>query len=203
MKIDLQSEYGKAFKEVLLRVQQTLKGSQPGVLPVRMYIAGGAAVHLLTGERVSADIDAVFSKKVIFDQEISVAYRDLDGRARMLYLDRNYNDTLRLMHERAYADSRALEVPGIDGNLVEVRVLSPLDLAVTKLARFGDVDRDDIEKLARMGLLSSASLRRRAQEALGGYAGKLESVHATIDIACRLVDAVAAQKGRKRSHDAH
>ena len=202
VKLDLQSEYGKAFKEVLMRVQQALKGSQPGVLPLRMYIAGGAAVHLLTGGRVSADIDAAFSTKVLFDDEISVAYRDLDGRARMLYLDRNYNDTLGLMHENAYADSRKLDVPGIDSNVIEVRVLSPLDLAVTKLSRFGDADRDDIEKLAKMGLIDSVSLRRRAEEALGGYVGNLDSVRASIDIACRLVDAAASQKRRKRSRDA-
>lgn len=198
MKLDLKSEYGKAFQQVLSRVQQALKGARAQVTPVRMYIAGGAAMHLLTGERVSEDIDASFSRKVIFDDEISVSYRDADGRARMLYLDRNYNDSLGLMHENAYADSRKLDVPGVDKNLVEVRVLSPLDLAVTKLSRFGDQDRNDIEKLARMGLVDSGSLRRRAEKALGGYVGRLETVRTSIDVACRLVDAVAPRKRKRR-----
>ncbi len=193
MKLDLKSGYGKAFQEVLARVQQALKGA-----PVRMVIAGGAAMHLLTGERVSEDIDASFSRKVIFDGEIAVSYRDADGRARALYLDRNYNDSLGLMHEDAHADSRKLDVPGIDKKLVEVRVLSPLDLAVTKLSRFGDQDRSDIEKLARLGLIDSASLRKRAEEALGGYVGRLETVRTSIDVACRLVDAIAPRKRKKR-----
>lgn len=159
-----------------------------------MYIAGGAAMHLHTGEHVSEDIDATFSRKMIFEEDVSVSYRDADGRARPLYLDRNYNDSLGLMHEDAYADSRKLDVPGIDRKLVEVRVLSPLDLAVTKLSRFNDQDRSDIETLARKGLIDSRSLRKRAEAALGGYVGRLENVRTSIDVACRLVDAVAPRK---------
>jgi hypothetical protein len=198
VKIDLESGYGKAFKEILARVQQALQGARPERSPIRMYIAGGAAMHLLTGERVSEDIDATFSTKVIFDEDLSVSYRDPDGRARVLFLDRNYNDSLGLLHEDAYADSRKLDVPGIDKRLIEVRVLSPVDLAVTKLSRFGEVDRQDIEKLARMGLVDSASLRRRAQQALGGYVGRLESVRTSLDAACRLVDAVSPRKRNKK-----
>lgn len=194
MKLDLNSAYGKAFQEILSRVQQALTGARMREGPVRMYIAGGAAMHLLTGERVSEDIDAAFSRKMIFEEDVSVSYRDADGRARPLYLDRNYNDSLGLMHEDAYADSRKLDVPGIDRKLVEVRVLSPLDLAVTKLSRFNDQDRSDIETLARKGLIDSRSLRKRAEEALGGYVGRLESVRTSIDVACRLVDAVAPRK---------
>lgn len=198
-KPDLQGEYGKAFKEVLYRVQQALKGSKPSALPVRMVMAGGAAVHLLTGERVTEDIDATFSRKVIFEDEISVAYRDPDGRARMIYLDRNYNDTLGLMHENAYEDSEEVDIPGIDKGLIDVRVLSPLDLAVSKLARFADLDRHDIETLAKMGLIDSASLRKRAEEALGGYVGNLEHVRTSIDVACRLVDSATPKKRKRKT----
>jgi len=62
MKLDLESGYGKAFGEILARVQQALQGA-----PVRMVVAGGAAMYLYTGERVSEDIDASFSRKIIFD----------------------------------------------------------------------------------------------------------------------------------------
>ena len=85
--------YQEAFNEVLRRVQNQLKGSNPGTLPIKMYIAGGAALHLLTGERVTEDIDATFSRRVLLDNAIEVSYRDPDGRARLMYLDRNYNDT--------------------------------------------------------------------------------------------------------------
>ena len=188
-------EYQKAFNEVLARVQQSLKGSQPDVLPIRMYIAGGAALHLLTGARVTEDIDASFSQRILFNEDIEVSYRDPDGRARLMYLDRNYNDTLSLLHEDAYMDSRLIDVPGIDKKLMEVRVLSPVDLAVAKLARFADQDREDIQLLARKHLIDSAGVRKRAGEALGAYIGNIASVQTSINIACQLIDAERAARG--------
>lgn len=194
-------EYGKAFNEVLARVQQSLKDSKAGELPIRMYIAGGAALHLWTGARVTEDIDAVFSKRVLFSEDIEVSYRDPDGRARLMYLDRNYNDTLGLLHEDAYGDSSPIEIPGIDKKIVEIRVLSPVDLAVTKLARFAGQDRDDIRLLAQKGLIDSAAIRKRAEEALGGYIGNTASVRTTLDIACQVIDAErpARAAGGKRA----
>jgi hypothetical protein len=102
------------------------------------------------------------------------------------------------MHEDAHADARRLDVPGINRSRVDVRVLSPLDMAVSKLARFGEQDRADIEKLARLGLIDAASLRRRAGEALGGYVGRVEAVRLSIDVACRLVDNLAPRKAKRK-----
>jgi len=188
LKIKAQAAYLKAFTEVLSRIQQTLKGSGSDVFPIRMYVAGGAALHLLTGARVSEDVDAVFSKRVLFSEEIEVSYRDPDGRARLLYLDRNYNDTLGLLHEDAHKDAQPVAFPGIDKKLIDVRVLSPIDLAVSKLSRFADQDREDILLLAREGLIDPVSLRERAEQALAGYVGDLSSVRNSIAIACRLIE---------------
>jgi len=185
-------EYQRAFNEVVSRVQDSLKGSQASVFPIRMYVAGGAALHLLTGARVSEDIDATFSKKVLLNDDLEVSYRDPDGRARLMYLDRNYNDTLGLLHEDAYDDSQAVDIPGVDNKLIEVRVLSPVDLAVSKLARFTDQDREDIQVLARQRLIDSTAVRKRAEEALTGYVGDARPVRTSIDIACRLIDAARA-----------
>jgi hypothetical protein len=190
-------EYQQAFNKVIARVQDHLKGARRDALPVRMYVAGGAALHLLTGERVTEDIDATFSRKVLFSEEIEVSYRDPDGRARLMYLDRNYNDTLGLLHDEAYDDSRPIHVPGVDKNIVEVRVLSPVDLAISKLARFTEQDRRDIELLARRKLIDSASVRKRAQEALQAYVGDATPVRTSIDIVCRLIDG-QVQRHRKR-----
>ena len=195
-KIKAQDAYLKAFTEVLSRIQQTLKGSGSDVFPIRMYVAGGAALHLLTGARVSEDVDAVFSKRVLFNEEIEVSYRDPDGRARLLYLDRNYNDTLGLLHEHAHKDARPVDFPGIDRRLIDVRVLAPIDLAVSKLSRFADQDREDILLLAKEGLIDSAALRKRAEQALSGYVGDLQSVRNSIAIACRLIES-AQLPGRR------
>lgn len=192
----VRAEYLEAFRGIVARIAAAVGPAASAKGPIRMYVAGGAALHLMTGARVSEDIDATFSRRIVLGDDLSVSYRDADGRARILYLDRNYNDTLGLLHEDAYDDSLPLAIPGIDAKAVEVRVLSPLDLAVSKLARFSDQDRSDVETLARAGLVEAASLRRRASEALGGYVGDLESIRSSIEIACRIVDAV--QGGKRR-----
>jgi hypothetical protein len=193
----VRGEYLEAFSQIVGRVAATLAKSPAESLPVRMYVAGGAALYLVTGVRVSEDIDATFSRRLVLGEDIEVSYRDPDGGARLLYLDRNYNDTLGLLHQDAYADSLPVRIPGIDAARIQVRILSPLDLALTKIARFSEQDRADIELLAREGLIDAKALRRRAEEALQGYVGALDSVRTSIALACRLVEA-AAQPRRKR-----
>lgn len=194
MKRTAHDAYRSALTEVITRVQAQLKDAQPDALPIRMYIAGGAALHILTGERVTEDVDATFSRRVLFSDDIEVSYRDPDGRARIVYLDRTYNDTLGLLHENAYKDSKQVDIPGIESNLIDVRILSPLDLAVSKLGRFSDQDRDDVELLAKNGLINATDLRKRADEALQGYVGDTRSVRTSIDIACRIVDSLTPKR---------
>lgn len=199
MKADqgVRAEYLNAFAEVVARVASKLAKIGPEALPVKMYVAGGAALYLITGVRVSEDIDATFSRRLVLGEDIEVSYRDADGRARLLYLDRNYNDTLGLLHQNAYRDSLPIRMPGADPALVEIRILSPLDLAVSKISRFSEQDRADIELLAREGRIEAKSLRRRALEALGGYVGDLETARTSIDLACRIVDAAARPRRRR------
>lgn len=182
-----QPGYLEAFARVAGKIASRLKGVDPKLLPIKLYVAGGAALHLHTGSRVSVDIDGVFSRKVVIDDDLETSYRDADGRVRVLYYERNYNDSL--MHDHAQADSGRVDLAGVDGKVLEVRVLSPLDLAVSKLLLFSDQDREDIELLAREKLIDAKPLRKRAEEALGGYVGDVASVRTTIDVACRLVEA--------------
>lgn len=181
-------EYVDAFREIAARIEASIAELPSSVLPIKMYVAGGAALHFYTGERVSEDIDAVFSKRVALPDQLEVSYRDADGRARLLYFDRQYGDTLALMHEDAHEDSVPLTLKGIDARKLDVRLLSPLDLAVSKLSRFSDQDRDDIVTLARRKLINAASLRTRAGQALGGYVGSVERIQGNIVQACRIVD---------------
>jgi Nucleotidyltransferase of unknown function (DUF6036) len=111
-------------------------------------------------------------------------------------LDRNYNDSLGLLHENAFEDSVAMTIPGVNAKFIDVRVLSSLDLAVSKLSRFSDQDRIDISALARERLISSKALRRRTEEALAGYVGNVDVVTNTIDIACRMIDAANTSQRR-------
>lgn len=190
-------EYLKAFAEIVRRIAAQLSGIDRKLLPVRLYVAGGAALHLRTGARLSEDIDAVFSRRVVLKDDLRVSYRGPDGAARVLYLDRNYNDTLGLMHEQAYEDAEPLELPDTDPRIVEVRLLSPVDLAVSKLSRFGEADREDIEVLAREKLIDADGLRKRAEQALKGYVGDLASVRTSVELACNLVSTLQRRGARR------
>jgi hypothetical protein len=192
-------EYLAAFREIAARLARVLDSLPDTVRPIRMYVAGGAALHLHVGERVSNDIDAAFSHRIALPENLEVAYRDADGAARLLYLDRQYSDTLALLHENAYEDSEPLTLEGIDRSVLEVRVLTPIDLAVTKLSRFSEQDRDDILSLARNKLITSERLRVRATEALSGYVGDTNRVRGSIELACRIVgDATQARRPAPR-----
>lgn len=191
-----QLQYLAALAEIAKRIAASLRNVSPAVLPIRMYIAGGTALHFYTGERVSNDVDAAFSHRIALPEDLEVAYADADGAARLLYFDRNYNDTLGLLHQDAYDASQAIVLPGVDARVLDVRLLSPLDLAVSKLGRFSSQDRDDITALARHGLIDASLLRDRAEDALIAYVGDTRRVQNTINIACRIIESTRLDHGK-------
>ncbi len=180
-------EYVAAFAEIAARIALSLQDLPRRNLPVRMHVAGGAALHFYTGERVSQDIDAAFSRRVALPDNLDVAYRGADGSAQLLYLDRQYTDTLALLHENAYRDSEPLPLPGIDAGTLDVRLLTPLDLAVSKIGRLSGQDREDIASLARNGFLRTRALRTRAEAALADFVGDLVRLRGNIESACQIV----------------
>ncbi len=189
-------EYVAAFGEIAARIAEPLGALPKRLLPIKMYVAGGAALHFYTGERTSKDVDASFSHRIVLPEDLEVSYRDADGAARLLYFDRQYNDTFALMHEDAREDSVPLGLKGIDPAILDVRLLSAVDLAVSKISRFSSQDRDDIAALARHGLIRSTTLRRRAEEALAGYVGNLDVLRRSIGLACRIVEDIEKRKGK-------
>jgi hypothetical protein len=70
-------------------------------------------------------------------------------------------------------------------------VLQPVDLAISKLARFSEIDRGDILQLAKDGLITASELRQRAEEALPAYVGNLASLQTSILLACRDIEGLA------------
>ena len=187
-------EYLAAFTELVQRIAAPLRVLPTRSLPIKMYVAGGAAMHFYTGERMSNDVDAVFSKRIALPSDLEVTYQDPDGAARLLYFDRQYNDTFALMHENAHDDSVPLTLKGIDASILNVRLLSALDLAVSKISRFSSQDRDDITSLGKHGLIRSAALRRRSEQAMENYVGDLDTLKGAINLACRIVEDAEARK---------
>lgn len=192
-------EFLAAFREVASRIASTLTQLPKRTLPIKMYVAGGAALHFYTGQRLSDDIDASFSHRIALPEDLEVSYAGADGTAQLLYFDRQYNDTVGLLHEDAYEDAQALPLEGIDPAVLEVRLLSPLDLAISKLGRFSDQDRDDILALAKLKLIDSARLRARAEAALGGYVGDTGRVQGSIEVACRILGDLEKRPPKRRA----
>jgi hypothetical protein len=95
--------YWRAFSELMSRIEAALGGYRGPAVPA--YVAGGAATHIYTGSRLSADVDATLGGRLLLPDDLQVMYKSQDGKHRTLYFDRQYNDTLGLMHEDAYADS--------------------------------------------------------------------------------------------------
>ena len=192
--------YLDALKFLIGRIQETVRPYAKRLPePVRMFIAGGTCLAFYVDRRISDDIDATFSRKIALPEDLEVAYMGADGKPRLLYFDYQYNDTLGLMHPNAHEDSTPFPLPGIDPKLVEIRLLSPLDLAVSKLSRYGQTDQGDIHALAKAGLLTEKELRARAEDALIGYIGNIDALKTTIGLACGLVRSARKKpvKGRR------
>jgi hypothetical protein len=135
--------------------------------PIRMVIAGGMATHLYTGGRVTSDVDAEFSKRIMLPRDLLVETRE----GNMLYLDPTFNSTFALMHEDYLKD--AVRVP-FGTQHIDVFVLSPVDLVVSKLARYNGPDPEDIEALIERLDIPAELIETRALQAMSGYVGNLD-----------------------------
>lgn len=136
--------------------------------PLNVYLAGGMAIHLYTANRVTTDVDAEFGGRVYLPNDLMVEVTLEDGTQQVVYLDTNYNSTFALMHEDYLEDAIPIDL-GV--HQIRVHVLSPVDLAVSKIARFADNDKEDIAALVRLGLTNADEIEHRATSALVGYIG--------------------------------
>jgi hypothetical protein len=170
------------FMAAVLRLFGIIAESLPDGLPepVDVFIAGGVALHALTGARVSQDVDSIFSHRILVPQDLVVGWRDEQGVRRSLCFDYNYAPVFGLLHPD-YA-ARAIPVAWRHPKPLRLYVLAPADLAVTKLARFADNDRADIRLLIERGLLTDApGFRALATEALSYYVGNGAFIVANLD----------------------
>lgn len=159
---------GTALADALVELFRQLETRLSLSKPLTAFLAGGMAVHLYTATRVTTDVDAEFSSRVLIPNDIMVETTLEDGSQRLVYFDTNYNSSFALMHEDYLDDAIPIDI-GLEH--IHVRVLSPVDLAVSKIARFADNDRDDIRDLVRLGLTTADEIEERANSALIGYIG--------------------------------
>jgi hypothetical protein len=173
----LTSEANKAdprLREAVGEIIRRISAQLPTLpKPIRMYLAGGMAVHFYTGYRSTVDVDASFSHRLLLPkaEDLVVAYKGADGKPRMIYFDVNYNSSFALTHPDCEKDALRAEGPEFADSKIDLHILSPIDLALAKVSRFERNDREDIAELARRNLIDAQELAKRAAEAVEYYVG--------------------------------
>lgn len=181
IELAMRTDLARGLQQLIVKLHDRMELGAP----IRMYIAGGMACHLYTAARVTTDVDAEFSKRIILPQDLVVETAD----GNMLYLDTNYNSAFALMHEDYLTDT--LKVP-LGTDLIEVFLLSPIDLIVSKIARFNGPDESDIAELIRTFKISASAIQERSEQALQGYVGNAKhlqmNLRDVLTLARRLAD---------------
>lgn len=158
---------------------------------VTMYIAGGVAVSFYCDVRVTDDLDAFYDARVgLGGVDLFVSYRDQRGEMQACYLDTNYNPTIGLMHENYERDAVTWEGVRVKNQRICVKVLSPLDLSVSKIDRYSEQDVADILALASKKLFTASEFEQRALEAARACPCNLPRTLNSIHLLTKKIDAL-------------
>jgi hypothetical protein len=147
---------------------------------VRLDCIGGFVVTQLYGlDRPTADLDVIeVAPRVESERILAIATRGGPlHRKHRVYLDRvgvasipeNYEERLTEMAPGAYRNLRLM-------------ALDPYDIALSKLARNNQKDRDDVRFLARSVPLEIATLEQRYQTELRWQLGRPDSEDLTMKL---------------------
>lgn len=184
-------ELRHAVGEIIHRISASLPDLKE---PIKMYLAGGMAVNFYTGYRPTMDVDASFSHRILLPkaEDLVVAYEGAEGKLKRVYFDMNYNTSFALLHPDYEKDAYQVRGTEFDDKKIDLYVLSPVDLAVSKIARFGGNDKEDIAEMAKKDLIYPKQLEERASDALGYYIGNQSM------LMCNLRDAVSIVQETQR-----
>lgn len=139
-------------------------------VPLHAYLAGGIAVNYHTGHRMSDDVDVKWSHRVAIppDMQLFEAADPADPNdVRVITVDSGFSDVLGSFPPDWEKRSPLIAEVGD----IRIHVMDPVDLAVSKVSRFQDRDRDDIRELAAQGLIDIEKFSERMEEALEFYVG--------------------------------
>ena len=174
---------GEAIMEALQQLNEEIAelfgSAEPG--SVRAYVFGGAALHIHTNARGSADIDVEISAAMKLDLgEITVLYTDEHGDERQLVIDDTFNPTISGLLPEYYQDDAISLYRTADAPL-HAFVVTGIDLAVSKLDRLGEQDQTDIVCLYQAGKFTIERLKAHAEEALLGAVGNEKRLQGNIN----------------------
>lgn len=144
--------------------------SQRTGTPIRAYLAGGFAVNYWTGDRMSDDVDIKWSHRIPIPPDMQifeVPSSSSNNESFIVTFDGSFNDTLGSFPPEWEAASKKIGEFGA----IELHVINPLDLAVSKVGRFQDNDKNDIKLLAELHRFTPDEFEQRCREALDYYVG--------------------------------
>lgn len=145
---------------------------------VKVYLAGGFAVQLYTGDRYTEGVDAHFDTRIFIPKDLIVHSTLTSGQDLTGYFNTNFNLGNVLLHPKALASAVFLEKRFCS---LFPYVLSPLDLALSKIERFSTLDQSDIEALLKLKFFTVKELEHRALEALDQYCGNTTQLRDRVD----------------------
>ena len=178
----------KSFKEAIFKIMEKISNEIPDShkkFPVDAYIVGGAAVHFHTNSRVSNDVDTILSNSVKLPNDLVVAWIDENNITQRLSYDYTYNSALGLMQEDF--DRRSVLIKTIDEKL-NIHILHPIDLIISKIARFSDSDEDDIRELIKSRDFNREELHKLATDAIKVGIGFPKSIDKHLDWVMEIYD---------------
>ncbi len=157
---------------------------------VQGYLAGGLAVRCYTGSRTTGDIDMFFrGGRVLVPPNTSIQVH-WKGRDYSLLFDHQYTPDFGLLHPDYV--SRAVGMLSARETSLPISVLHPIDLAITKVARFQDHDRADIRDLAKLDAFDTEAFTHLAEEALAYAIGDPAFIRLNMRDAAELVSGARA-----------
>lgn len=127
------------------------------------YLAGGAAVHFYTKMRVSDDVDIIMEPyRPAIPEYLEAMWRDENDELKSLSFDYNYHPNFGLLHDEYEVRSTPVKTVGN----IQVNVLHPIDLVITKVVRFAANDEKDIEELIKLDGFDIDEFEELANDAL-------------------------------------
>ncbi len=181
--LHLNTPLAKAVLKFFNRAEEGFAREQLNPGSIKAYIFGGCAMHILTNSRGSGDIDVEFSaahhmKSSELKFNISpIVYNTNGTKLRLLY-DKTFSPALGPLHED-YQDDAIQIATRMRPSPLWLYVVTPADLSVSKLGRFGD--RDDILTLIRLRKLSMDEFLKRAEKTTIYYVGNTSTIRGNIN----------------------
>lgn len=154
--------------------------------PVHAWLAGGFAVHFHIAQGIPDYVDIKWSQKFLIPPDMQTFELDSPGNAagtRIVVMDGSFADMMGSFPPDW--EERSQEVHRFH-NMV-LHVIDPVDLAVSKVARFSERDREDIQALAERGLIDPDTFAKRLDEAFDQYVGDMTLVRSNVRDAREIV----------------